>query len=202
MEEIWINCIVRIRQENWTRHRRHHKGHEQTFLFQQDSHPFSCVCRPVHLCSHTNTLSCSPASKRVVVMAAGAALPSWVPGKSPLTSLSLTGVPADSLHTLLHAPNDGYVSVSASTLSACNFTHLEQTHTCFTLHLQNGRNKVLSTEILLKHATGRPGDIIKQLNQYTFSLETLPVTPALLDLLDSKLQSVILSRITEMPVVN
>lgn len=130
--------------------------------------------------------------------------PRWAPRESPLTSPSLAGVPAGSPHTFLRALNADYVSVSASALSGCNFSPLEQTHTCFTLHVQNRRNKALSTEILLKHAIGRPEDIIERLNndQYAFGVEILPVIPAPLDPPDSKLQSVILSRMTEMPIVN
>lgn len=129
--------------------------------------------------SHKYFQQLSPAGKRVVITAASAVPPRWAPRESPLTSHSLTGMPANSLHTLLRALNDGYISVSASTISGCNFTPLEQTRTCFTPHLQNRRNKALSTEILLKHATSRPADIIKQLNkdQYTFGLEILSCYP-------------------------
>lgn len=125
--------------------------------------------------SHKYFKLLSPASERVVMMAASAALPRWAPRESPLTSRSLAGVPAGSPRTSLRAPNDNYVSFSAGNLSGCNFSPPEQTHTCFTLHLQNGSNKALSTEILLKHATGRPGDIIEHLNkgQYTFGREVL-----------------------------
>lgn len=177
----WANFLVSARQ--------------LSFLTRVQPHP--------NVQSHKYFKLLSHASKRVI-MAASAARPRWAPRESPLTSHSLAGVPANSLHTLLCALNDGYVSVSASTPSGCNFSPLEQTHTCFTLRLQNGRNKALSTEILLKHAVGRPGDIIKQLNKdpYSFGLEILSVIPALLDPLDSMLQSVTLSRMTEMHVVN
>lgn len=112
-------------------------------------------------------------------------------------------IPYDSWHTVLRAQNGRHVSLSAPTLPGCNFSPLEESHTCFTLHLQNRRNKALSAEILLKHAIGRPGDFISQLNkdQYTFILEHLFVTTALLNLLDSKLQKGYSKQMTEIPIV-
>lgn len=78
IEEIWIKKysedLTGKSGQNKTKHRRHHNGHEQTFLFQQDSFPFSHMCNPVQMRCHTNILNCSLLPARVVIMAAGAVL--------------------------------------------------------------------------------------------------------------------------------
>ena len=145
-------------------------------MFQQDRYPFSHVCSPVQMRSHRHILSCSLLPTRELLLRQPVLCRLDEPPEKALSPL--THSPARQLipcTPLLHALNDDYVSAHASALSGCNFSPLEQTHTCFTLRLQNGRNKALSIEILLKQARGRPGDIIKQLNkdQYTFSLEIL-----------------------------
>lgn len=167
------------------------------------------MCNPVQMCCHTNILSCSLLPARVVIMAGGAVLLRWAPRESPLASHSRThgcagAIPCHSRHSALRARNGRHVSLSAPTLSGCNFSPLEESHTCFTLHPQNRRNKALSAEILLKHAIGRPGDFISQLNKdrYTFILEHLFVITALLNLFDSKLQKCYSKQMTEMLIVN
>lgn len=160
--------------------------------------------KPVQMCCHTNILSCSVLPAGVVLMAASAVLPRWAPRESPVP-LPGAGVPVWFPATPgTHARNGGHVSLSAPNLPGCNFSPLEESHTCFTLRLQNRRNKALSAEILLKHAIGRPGDFISQLNkdQYTCTPEHLFVITALLNLLDSKLQKRYSRQMTEMPIVN
>lgn len=129
--------------------------------------------------------------------------PQRKPSRLSLTHWCAGVIPCHSRHTALRARNGRHVSLSAPTLSGCNFSPLEESHTCFTLHLQNRRNKALGAEILLKHAIGRPGDFIRQLNkdQYTF-IQHLFVITALLNLLDSKLQKCYSKQRTEIPIVN
>lgn len=97
IEEIWIKKysedLTGKSGQNKTKHRRHHNGHERTFLFQQDSFPFSHMCNPVQMRCHTNILNCSLLPARVVIMAAGAVLLRWAPRESPLASHSCAGVP-------------------------------------------------------------------------------------------------------------
>lgn len=72
--------------------------------------------------------------------------PQRKPSCLSLTPRCAAVTPCDSRHTVLHARNGRHVSLSAPTLSGCNFSPLEESHTCFTLHLQNRRNKALSQQ--------------------------------------------------------
>lgn len=176
-------------------------GKYANFLVSTGQLSFLRQCRPVEVCCHREALSCNPKPARAVLRAAGAAGPRQAAGGSPLTSpprLACQQIPCTASRLL------GAAIPFQLLLPGCHISpvsrHTPASHCGRPTHETRPRvgrscqNTPEAGQEILSSTWTRTN--IPSVSQ------SLPVLPATLDLLDSKPESVILSGMTEMPIVN